>query len=166
MKWFDRRFSFDIPEWMFPNIVERLRGTPVRARHLVDGITIERLIIRFDDGWSAQENIGHLLDLEPLWLARIEDILSGESLLREADLTNRLTEKANHNSRSIDTILDEFQRERRRIVKRLDSAKNEMIGASAVHPRLLEPMRLVDLAFFVAEHDDHHLARVSSLLGR
>jgi hypothetical protein len=27
-------------------------------------------------------------------------------------------------------------------------------------------MRLVDLAFFVAEHDDHHLARLRTLLKR
>jgi len=29
---------------------------------------------------------------------------------------------------------------------------------TAWHPRLKVRMRLVDLAYFVAEHDDHHLA--------
>jgi hypothetical protein len=32
-----------------------------------------------------------------------------------------------------------------------------------VHPRLQQPMRVVDMAFFVAEHDDHHLARMTQL---
>jgi hypothetical protein len=27
-------------------------------------------------------------------------------------------------------------------------------------------MRLVDHLFFVAEHDDHHLARIAELVGR
>jgi hypothetical protein len=34
---------------------------------------------------------------------------------------------------------------------------------TALHPRLKRPMRLVDLCFFVAEHDDHHLATVTRL---
>jgi hypothetical protein len=33
----------------------------------------------------------------------------------------------------------------------------------ARHPRLGTPMRLIDLAYFVAEHDDHHLARLREL---
>ena len=35
---------------------------------------------------------------------------------------------------------------------------------TALHPRLGLPMRAVDHAFFVAEHDDHHLARITELL--
>ena len=35
-------------------------------------------------------------------------------------------------------------------------------GAS--HPRLATPMRLLDIAFFVAAHDDHHLARITEIL--
>jgi hypothetical protein len=33
-----------------------------------------------------------------------------------------------------------------------------------LHPRLNQPMRVVDLLFFVAEHDDYHLARISELI--
>ncbi len=29
-KWFDRAFDLDIPVWMLPNLVKRLRGTPAR----------------------------------------------------------------------------------------------------------------------------------------
>jgi hypothetical protein len=31
-------------------------------------------------------------------------------------------------------------------------------GRTLLRPRLKTPMRLVDHLFFVAEHDDHHLA--------
>ena len=30
-RWFDRTFTFDLPLWMYPNVVERLRGTPARV---------------------------------------------------------------------------------------------------------------------------------------
>ena len=32
------------------------------------------------------------------------------------------------------------------------------------HPRLDQEMRFVDSLYFVAEHDDHHLARISEIL--
>jgi hypothetical protein len=38
-----------------------------------------------------------------------------------------------------------------------------MFGRVAIHPRLNKPMRLTDHLFFVAEHDDHHLAHISQL---
>jgi predicted short-subunit dehydrogenase-like oxidoreductase (DUF2520 family) len=34
---------------------------------------------------------------------------------------------------------------------------------TSLHPRLKRPMRLIDLCFFVAEHDDHHLAIATRL---
>jgi hypothetical protein len=39
-----------------------------------------------------------------------------------------------------------------------------MFEAVAIHPRLNKPMRLVDMLFFQAEHDDYHLARISDLI--
>ncbi len=42
----------------------------------------------------------------------------------------------------------------------------ETLGKTALHPRLKTPMRLIDSLYFVAEHDDHHLAIISNLLRR
>jgi hypothetical protein len=50
--------------------------------------------------WSAQEHAGHLLDLEALWMARVDDYLSGASQLTVADLSNRKTFEAQHNRRA------------------------------------------------------------------
>lgn len=166
MKWFDRKFKLDLPVWMIPGIIERLRGTPVRTIFLIEGKTVEQLTLRDDESWSVQENIGHLLDLEPLWMARFKEILAGAEMLSDADLTNQATHSANHNIRSVDDILHAFQSERRRMVKLLESTQLRFASAASLHPRLLQPMRLIDLAFFVAEHDDHHLATMSRLLRR
>jgi hypothetical protein len=42
-------------------------------------------------------------------------------------------------------------------VEKIDSA---IFARAALHPRLKTPMRLVDHLYFVAEHDDHHLAYI------
>ena len=91
IKWFDREFTFDLPRWMYPNVVERLRGTPARAEDIVRCLPPDTLTRRIADTWSIQENIGHLLDAEPLWIGRVDDIVSGKKRLRHADLSNRQT---------------------------------------------------------------------------
>lgn len=42
---------------------------------------------------------------------------------------------------------------------------NELIN-TAMHPRLEVKMRIVDLAYFIAEHDDHHIAKIITILNK
>ncbi|HTS88087.1 MAG TPA: DinB family protein [Gemmatimonadales bacterium] len=164
--WFERRFSFDLPVAAAPGLIERLRGTPARLHTRLSDISPPSLIARLDNRWSMQENAGHLLDLEPLWMARVRDLRSGRSELEAADLTNRGTDEADHNARPLATILAEFAAARGHLVHACEAAEEELWLRSARHPRLGTQMRLLDLAFFVAEHDDHHLAAITELLQR
>jgi uncharacterized damage-inducible protein DinB len=163
-RWFERRFAFDLPNSLFPNIVERVRGTPARAEERVRGVPAAILTRRLGGTWSIQENVGHLLDLESLWITRAQQLAAGEAVLAAADLENRKTHQADHNAFPLASLLEAFRRERRRFADRLDGADAALLERTALHPRLQMPMRLIDLAFFVAEHDDHHLARISELL--
>jgi uncharacterized damage-inducible protein DinB len=162
--WFDRQFSFDLPAWMFPNIVERLRGTPARVEDRVRLLSHEILTRRDDDKWSIQEHVGHLWDLEALWLGRLDDFAAGTKTQRPADLQNRKTHEANHNAKAIDEILTSFRSARSAFVQRLDTADEAFVQRTSLHPRLQTPMRVIDMAFFVAEHDDHHLAHITTLI--
>lgn len=164
MKWFDREFPQDLPAWMFPNILERLRGTPARIVERVKNLTNEQLISRQNKKWSIQENIGHLLTLEPLWSGRLEDLLSGAEKLRAADLSNGATALADYNSQSVEGIVKEFSFARQKYVDQLEKLVDSDLAKSALHPRLNKPMTIIDMTFFVAEHDDHHLACISALL--
>jgi uncharacterized damage-inducible protein DinB len=163
MKWFDRTFALDLPSWMYPNVVERLRGTPARIENLLADVAEVDLTTHDAGRWSIQENIGHLMDLEELWIGRVDDLLTGEERLRDADLTNRKTHDANHHAQESGVILVSFRELRANLVERLEATGDDGIERSALHPRLEQPMRLIDLAVFVAEHDDHHLAEISRL---
>jgi uncharacterized damage-inducible protein DinB len=162
-RWFDRRFEFALPVARFPAVVERLRGTPARVEERVRDLPPAVLARRDGTAWSIQENLGHLLDLEPLWLRRAQQLDAGEAELAPADLTNRRTEEAGHNARPLAALLSAFRAERARLVTLLDAADDTVVARAARHPRLGTPMRLIDLAEFVAEHDDHHLARITEL---
>ncbi len=163
LRWFDRRFAFDLPAAMFPFVVERLRGTPARIEDKVRGLHPAVLTRRAGDAWSIQEQIGHLLDLDELHAGRLDDFLAGAAVLRAADLTNRKTAEAGHNQRPLGDLLAAFRREREAFVARLDAWDLATLSRTALHPRLQQPMRVLDMAFFTAEHDDHHLARMTEL---
>jgi uncharacterized damage-inducible protein DinB len=164
--WFERVFTLDLPAWMLPNVIERLRGTPARLEERLRDVSPTALTRRDGEHWSIQENAGHLLDLEELWLGRIDDFAEGRERLRAADLTNRRTHEAGHNARALEGILADFRAARAHLVARLEAFGPSEQQRPALHPRLATPMRPVDHAFFVAEHDDHHLARITQLLGK
>jgi uncharacterized damage-inducible protein DinB len=164
--WFERKFEFTFPLNQHPNLCARLRGTPARLEELVRGSSRDQLIKKPGEKWSAQEHAGHLLDLEPLWMARVDDYLADGSELTAADLKNRKTHEANHNARALEQILREFREARLRLVKRVETADPALFARSMLHPRLKQAMRLVDHLYFVAEHDDHHLACIWELLNR
>ena len=80
--WFERKFDFTFPVEQHPNLCARLRGTPARLEEIVRGADHDVLIRKSGENgkWSAQEHAGHLADLEPLWMARVNDYLRDDDL--------------------------------------------------------------------------------------
>jgi uncharacterized damage-inducible protein DinB len=163
INWFERKFDFSTNENIMPSIIERLEGTPVRLREKLSQIDPSYYQLKPHGKWSILEHIGHLSDLEPLWQGRLDDILSGQKELRPTDLANTKTSEANHNSKTVAQLLDEFSWLRKLTVDELKVLKDEDVFKHALHPRLQTPMRTIDLFTFVAEHDDHHLAKITEI---
>ncbi len=161
--WFKRKFELIIDTGRLPSIIERLSGTPIRLEQKVLQFADDFLIQHDGDDWSIQEHAGHLLNLEWLWYARITDIINGEAYLTTADLTNTGTYEAKYNEQNIEAILDAFMEVRTQLVTLLRSVKMEDLNKQSLHPRLQTPMKIIDLAYFIAEHDDHHLAMIHQL---
>jgi uncharacterized damage-inducible protein DinB len=165
LPWFERKFDVTFPVELYPNVCVRLWGTPARLEEILRNVTnADVLVDKPQQQWSAQEHAGHLLDLEPLWMARVDDFLSGRDTLAAADPSNRKTHEANHNARELAEILTGFRTARLRFVERLGTCEPDVFARTSLHPRLKQPMRLVDHLYFVAEHDDHHLAKIWELI--
>lgn len=164
VRWFSRPFDFQPDNGLFPSILERLSGTPARLEEKVRDVEATILQAKPSDQWSVKEATGHLADLEPLWLLRVHDILAEKTVLTAADLDNRKTHEANHNARHSSDLLTHFRGGRAKLMRQLAAATDADLEKFSRHPRLQTPMRLIDLAYFVAEHDDHHLARMTRLL--
>lgn len=164
VKWFDRNFNFEFTQNIFPSILQRLSRTPLRLEEMLKSIPSTILTYRIDNTWTIKENAGHLIDLEPLWQGRLEDIISGQIELRPTDLQNNKTNLAGHNEKPVNELLHSFRQIRQQTIALLEKIDEETVFKSALHPRLKTPMRTMDLFLFVAEHDDHHLARITELV--
>ena len=162
--WLDRKFDFDLPIGTFPLLLERLRGVPVRTKELVAGLPEHTLTTRVNDKWSVKEHVGHLADLELPDGRRLREFLNHAEVLSAADTENGVTEISDQGSVPIVEIIRKLTAGREALVNRLDELKADQVAIVAIHPRLQKPMRLLDWMYFVAEHDDHHLAQASGVI--
>ncbi|HEX6810175.1 MAG TPA: DinB family protein [Planctomycetota bacterium] len=161
--WTSRSFRFDYPVERIDVFLSRLRGAKARIAAAVRGLPANELKRRPGDGWSIQEHVGHLHDLEALHVRRLEELALGVATLSPADVENRATWNADHNNRTFEAVLGDFAASRAILLDRLQRLDTKGLAAQAIHPRLQRPMRAVDVAFFTAEHDDHHVTRIESL---
>lgn len=161
--WLNRRWTFNFDVDMFPMIYSRLEGSISRLQFLFANAD-ETKVGKAINGWSAKEHLGHLYDLEKLWWNRWEDYKTKKEVLTAADITNRITTEANYNLKNIHELIAAFVRERQKILDAIYSCDEELLKRTSLHPRLKTPMRLVDYLYFVAEHDDHHIAAIMMLL--
>ncbi len=164
--WFERKFEKIEDLGLFPTVFERLQGTPYRLVQKLENVDNSITQPSEEGKWSINKEIGHLFDLEPLWYGRVEDLLNGQTYLRDADLLNTKTHKADHDHSTAQKIIEKFERERHKLIQLLKVVEEKDLKKTALHPRLKTLMTLVDLIYFVAEHDDHHLSRISGLLNK
>ena len=136
IKWFQRNFNFDFAQNIFPSIIERLAGTPVRLEEKFKFIPPAILSVKINGAWSIKENVGHLIDLEPLWQGRLEDILNDKTELRPTDLQNIKTSEANHNAVAIEKLLSDFRQIRNQTINLIENLTEKQIFKSAPSPAI------------------------------
>ena len=161
--WFERSFHFDFSVGLFPAIFSRLEGSLFRLSAILQNADDEYCSYS-KTGWSVKEHVGHLYDLEELWLKRVNDFLENKVMLTVADLNNTKTKEAWHNEKSLEQLMQSFIIERQKMLETIYSFDASVLSCTSTHPRLHQPMRLIDSLYFVAEHDDHHIAAISDLL--
>ncbi|MHC4900011.1 MAG: DinB family protein [Planctomycetota bacterium] len=138
--WFQRSFDAGPPASMLPNLVERLRGTPLRLSDRLLGLAPDMLTRRHDGSWSIQENVGHLWDLEELWASRLDDFLSSKETLTPADLENQKTHIANHNDRDLYGLVAGFRLARAELIAGLEQLTGRSLACATSSPSTMTTM--------------------------
>ena len=162
-QWVERTFNFEFDFAHYPEFIERLMATPFSLELLIQPIPGNLLKIRKNNAWSIQENVGHLILTDDLFIGRLDDYESGTKSLRPADVSGRRTDEAKFNTQAIQDLLHRFREKRLEYIQRLNNLDRTFFSQSAWHPRLERPMRLCDMLYFQAEHDDHHMNKIKHL---
>ena len=162
-KWFGKKFEFELSQSEFSKVLNRLKDTPERIEQLIYSVSPDILTKKIGDSWSIKEHIGHIIDLEELHDGRIDDFIDKATTLRAADMTNKKIHEADHNQKEITKLLQELRTERENLVNRLGGLDDSLLSFVSMHPRLNQPMRPIDMAQFVVEHDDHHINAIIDL---
>lgn len=160
--WFERSFTFGAPPGMLPFYLERLGGTIARIEKKVSGVPDDILSEKADGKWSIKQNIGHLAEVDAIALRRIDEITKGITPMSPAVFEPL----QDYNAQPVSKIIEYFRESRNASLKRYSALSEEDLGKSSLHPRLKAAMNPVDLAWFDAEHDDHHLVRISEILSK
>ncbi|HMG94257.1 MAG TPA: DinB family protein [Chryseolinea sp.] len=160
LEWFERKFTFGLPTGMLPFYLERLEGTLNRIESKVKGVSEEVLSQKLDNKWSVKQNIGHLAEVDEIAIKRIGEMVRGVSPMSPAVFEPR----GDYNQQSVEEVIAYFRKTRDTNVKRYGELTSDELERSSLHPRLKVNMTPVDLAWFDAEHDDHHLVRISEII--
>lgn len=160
IEWFERQFSFGVPAGMLPFYLERLQGTLARLAKKVEGVSDERLSHKLDGKWSIKQNIGHLAEVDEIANKRIDEMIKGITPMSPAVFEPKL----DYNAKPIQELLVLFEKNRSENLKKYSQLNDQWLTKSSLHPRLKVQMTPVDLAYFDAEHDDHHLVRINEIL--
>ena len=160
LKWFERKFTFGFSDGMLPFFLERLEGTLARLEYKISGVSEETLSNRLDEKWSVKENIAHLAEVDAIALTRIDEMIQGLSPMSPAVIQP----SKDYNVLPIADVLSFFSKNRMKNLQRYKILTESDVRKSSLHPRLNVQMTPVDLAWFDAEHDDHHLVRISEIL--
>jgi hypothetical protein len=162
-KWVQRKFEFDFPASEYINFLRFLKQAPAIVEALTYSTPKEFLTKQDGDTWSIQENAGHLLSVDSLFIGRLDDYLANAEVLRAADVSGGRTNRADYNSKNINDIVEKFKLIRKEYISRLEQLEPEDFEKVAHHPRLDKPMRLCDMLHFQKEHDKHHINRIEEL---
>ena len=160
LQWFERKFSFGVPAGMLPFYLERLQGTIARLHKKVEGFSEETLSNKLDGKWSVKQNIGHLAEVDEIANKRIDEMINGITPMSPAVFEP----KYDYNAKLIKEVLSLFEKNRKENLKKYSQLNDAALTKSSLHPRLKVEMTPVDLAYFDAEHDDHHLVRINEIL--
>jgi hypothetical protein len=159
MDWFERSFTFGLPQAMLPFYLERLEGAIYRIEAKVKGLNDRVLSEKYNGKWSIKQNIGHLAEVDLVSNKRIDEMRSGAEVLSPA-----VFEPQDYNPWPIEKVVKFFREARQSNLDKYRNISQTDLLKGSIHPRLKVKMTPIDLAFFDAEHDDHHILKISDII--
>lgn len=159
LPWFERNLTFGLPKAMLPFYLERLEGTIVRVEKKVQDHDDALLSTASNGKWSVKQHIGHLAEVDGIANRRLREMIDGVPVMSPA-----VFEPQDYRSWTIGRVVNFFRDARQKNLAAYRAMAETDLLKPSIHPRLKVPMTPVDLAWFDAEHDDHHLVKINEII--
>ena len=135
----------------------RLRHQHQTIAELVNGLTEEQLRTPVNPGkWSAQQNIAHLAAYQPVFLVRIQRILSEHEPQFERYVADNDPPFLEASQQNVPELLEHIREYRNTLNEVLLSLDDASLARTAIHPRYGK-MDIPRWTEFFLLHEAHHL---------
>ena len=147
-----------------PELLEGLRRTPTILIPLVESIPGDKLDLRRGDGfWTIAEHVGHLAQVQPMLMERINRFIAEDHPEFIPYLPDKEEEGPNVSARiDIPEALGHFSNYRDKQVALLENLSKSVWQRTAGHPEY-DQYSLYILVRHILMHDYWHMYRVEEL---
>jgi len=142
---------------MIENQVNALLDNILTLKNLISNISEDKAELKPDQKWSIKEHVGHLLTIESLWIARLDDFAMGKATLRPWNGTNADTDAGEFNKQRLPKIFEDFESIRSAHVKMIEFYLPKQDELSSFHEGKQKKMTLRDHIEVMANHDRQHI---------
>lgn len=142
--------------------LEALAAFPAALRQQVAGLSDEQLRYRPAAGeWSIVEIIGHLIDVEALYVRRIGQMISAENPILERIDQEALVEQRDYQSKQAAQLLATFAEQRAAALDEVRYIRPANLARTGVH-YLRGQVTIAELLGVWSDHDQNHLRQVAA----
>jgi uncharacterized damage-inducible protein DinB len=164
VNWYAAQIIDNTNRKSFEEVIDLLRSAPDRLGVLLEKNSDSNSRKSINGHWTGNEHAGHLLTMESLWIARLDDFAGGNPKLRQWNGHNRDTVAADYNRSRIQKIIEEIEAIRLPHTKMLEKFKGNESLMKAWHPELSREVNLLEHLNLVWLHDLHHIGAIGNLL--
>ena len=144
--------------------ITKLSAFPARLHAFVAPLTDTQLRFRpHDKEWSILENIGHLIDIDRLYVVRVDLILSSERPQFAPFNPDETVQAGNYQTKSLSELMEVYTELRQATVAGLSTIEPDELTRVGIHARFGE-ITVARLVEILANHDEVHYAQMNNNL--
>jgi uncharacterized damage-inducible protein DinB len=144
----------------FANIIASLKTIGQKIISLSEHLSSDQLKEKPNGKWSIHEHVGHLLTIESLWIARLDDFVMKNETLRLSDPTNEATNTARFNEQRLGQLIEDLDGIRQAHLAMLSRFESECENMVVFDSEKNRPTRLIDHLGAMLDHDSIHIQAI------
>lgn len=148
---------------VFAAHIETLRAFPAQLQRIVTSLNDDQLHFKPANEWSVIENIGHLIDIDELYVGRVDRILAEERPEFPRFEPDPIVATKGYQQMNGHALLEQFIATRQATIDGLSTIEPDELHRAGVHAVYGE-MTLHRLVEQLVNHDQKHLVQIHETL--